>query len=726
MSEWEDDLRTFVKTEGQNAIVEALKSYFESKSQAKILAVNFHIQDVTALTAFIVSLNKSPREVLKRCHEILNECREKGFFDAHFPGESFPEFRFRLSAVPNNKNYCIVHVPKQDEIGRFIQFRGTVIKVNAPRVLSAAKNFLCGACKKSTLVHCDPEQYNICSQPHSCQHCSKSGLMRSAISDDPDESVYMPKDYQEIKVQEKISQIGTGTMPRSIWVCLDDDLVDQCKPGDDILIIGTVIRRWQPLGRGPGGETEILLAILANYVKVLNDEMVVYQVNDEQRSKFEQFWKDNEFDELKARNEIIASFCPQVYGLYILKLAVSVILCGGLERHDQTGTTVRGEPHMLMVGDPGTGKSQILRYTAKLTPRSVMTSGIGSTSAGLTVSAIRDGGQWSLEAGALVLADGGICCIDEFGSIKEADRVAIHEAMEQQSVSVAKAGVVTKLQTRCSILATSNPKGKYDPEKPVSVQIGIASPLLSRFDLVYVLLDSNNPEWDEVVSSYILTGQEPWKANSREVWNFDQMKAYFAFCRQNNPKMTPEASKILSKYYQKCRSADGANMARTTVRLLQSTIRLSQGHARLMNHSEVTICDAINAIILLEVSYDSNAAFLNNTNPMHTTFPRNAMKQYVEQAEYILDKLELTKLFELELSRLSQLQAKSRSQKKTQISSKSQEKSIKRPRSEVQECSQEQVTNTKRLRNEEDCRSQMSTKDKLNKFRVDRDNSQSD
>ena len=175
-------------------------------------------------------------------------------------------------------------------------------------------------------------------------------------------------------------------------------------------------------------------------------------------------------------------------------------------------------------------------------------------------------------------------------------------------MSVAKAGVVTRLHTRCSIIATSNPKGKYDPDQPITVNIGIASPLLSRFDLVYVLLDSRNSDWDQIVSNYILTGQEPWKDSSQCLWKFDQMRAYFAFCRQNNPKMGNDASKVLSRYYQKCRSKDSANKARTTVRLLQSTIRLAQGHARLMNHAEVSICDAINAIILLEVSFDSNAS----------------------------------------------------------------------------------------------------------------------
>jgi DNA helicase MCM9 len=308
-----------------------------------------------------------------------------------------------------------------------------------------------------------------------------------------------------------------------------------------------------------------------------------------------------------------------------------------------------------MVGDPGTGKSQILRYAAKLTPRSVLTSGIGSTNAGLTVSAIRDGGQWSLEAGALVLADGGICCIDEFSSIRETDRVAIHEAMEQQCISVAKAGVVTRLQSRCSILATANPKGKYDPEQPLTVNIGVASPLLSRFDLVFVLLDSKNPDWDAIVSSYILEGKDPMKESSSvetTLWNFDKLQAFFVFCKHVNPTMAQDSSLVLSKYYQKQRGSDGVNMARATVRLLQSCIRLAQGHARLMNHDEVTICDAINAIVLLELSFDSNPSFLSGINPLHTTFPADPLEEYKIQAEVILTGLGLSQLWDKEKRRL--------------------------------------------------------------------------
>merc|ERR1712062_140605 len=155
----------------------------------------------------------------------------------------------------------------------------------------------------------------------------------------------MSQDHQEIKVQEKLSNIGVGCMPRSIWVCLDEDLVDKCKPGDDVRVVGVVIRRWSPLGKGADGQTDIQLALLANYIQVLNDQLQIQQVKDDQREKFEKFWSDNQYGALEARNEILASFCPQVYGLYIVKLAITVTLCGGIERLDQSGTRVRGEPH---------------------------------------------------------------------------------------------------------------------------------------------------------------------------------------------------------------------------------------------------------------------------------------------------------------------------------------------------------------------------------------------
>uniref|UniRef100_A0A0K2U3I9 DNA helicase n=1 Tax=Lepeophtheirus salmonis TaxID=72036 RepID=A0A0K2U3I9_LEPSM len=297
---------------------------------------------------------------------------------------------------------------------------------------------------------------------------------------------------------------------------------------------------------------------------------------------------------------------------------------------------------MLMVGDPGTGKSQLLKYAARLSQRSVMTTGMGSTSAGLTVSAVKSGGAWNLEAGALVLADGGICCIDEFNGIRESDRTCIHEAMEQQSLSIAKAGLVCKLQTRCSVLAAANPKGSYNPEEPLSVNIAVASPLLSRFDIVMILLDMKNQKWDEMVSSYLLMDQKPFDDSKKtNFWTMDTLRSYFVYIKSSiKPEMSTDISQIISRYYQRQRGSEYVNKSRTSVRLLQSIVRLSQGHARLLHHTKVEIVDVVNAILLIEASggvpSSSQIIVNNSSNTIHSSFSANPMADYYDQAKSVL------------------------------------------------------------------------------------------
>ncbi|TRY70613.1 hypothetical protein TCAL_02324 [Tigriopus californicus] len=601
----------------------------------------------------VTAILLDPEATLARCDQIVAQSL-LSLVDVDTPR---PPIHWRLSALPPFRDFVRDTVPKSEDVGLLLSIRGTAIKTGWPKMLEKRKRFHCGSCGYSFELEADFEQFYKFDKPATCPNpdrvCRNTYQFTAALDMEPE----FCRDYQEIKIQEQVSNLNMGTIPRSIWVTLEDDLVDVCKPGDDVTVIGVVKRRWYEMGRAHDGRTEIGLCLKANFIEVNNDQKSRHLVNPDQVLEFEDFWQAHAHSPLVGRNKLLASFCPQVYGLYAVKLALAIVLCGGVERVDESGTRVRGEAHMLMVGDPGTGKSQLLRYAAKISPRSVLTTGIGSTSAGLTVSAVKDSGEWHLEAGALVLADGGVCCIDEFNSIREADRTSIHEAMEQQSLSVAKAGLVCKLQSRCSVLAATNPKGHYDSEEPLTVNIGIASPLLSRFDLVFTLLDARNEIWDKIVSGYLLQGKNPLsdltENVTKELWPFDKLQSYFVYCKRNNPDLSDDAIEVLSRYYQRQRNGeDQNNMARTTVRMLQSAIRLAQGHARLMRKSRVEIMDAVYAVILLEISSEASSSLLQGVNPLHTTFPEDPLNEYKAQAEVILEGLNLPHLLKSEMTRL--------------------------------------------------------------------------
>ena len=545
----------------------------------------------------------------------------------------------RITCIRNYDSYYCETVPKTCDVGSLLCVAGTVIRTTLVKLLEYQREYSCVKCKHLHTVSADYEQFYAISQPQFCENpegCTSNHLIQLHAG----EPVYC-KDYQEIKIQEQVSNLSVGTIPRSMWVTLEDDLVDVCKPGDDIEVCGIVRRRWKPLTRDKRNEIE--LVFMANHVLVKSDEKSRLVVTDEVKQEFQEFWDYNKNYPLRGRNHIILSFCPQVFGLYLIKLSVTLVLIGGQTQADEAGTKVRDRCHLLLVGDPGTGKSQFLKYAAKVCSRSVLTTGIGSTSAGLTVTASKDSGEWQLEAGALVLADGGVCCIDEFNSIREHDRASIHEAMEQQTISVAKAGLVCKLNSRCTVVASTNPKGSYDPEEPLSVNVALGTPLLSRFDLILVLLDTRNSEWDKIVSSYILQGKLPHEDETMEtknLWDLDKMRAYLSYVKTIDPILTKDANIVLKKYYQIQRQHNEYNQSRTTVRLLESMVRLSVAHARLMFRQEVLVVDAIVVITLVEASMQGSA-LIKGINPLHTAFPKDPEKDYIHQLDLILNTLEL-------------------------------------------------------------------------------------
>ncbi|KAM6992303.1 DNA helicase MCM9 [Tautogolabrus adspersus] len=558
----------------------------------------------------------------------------------------------RITGLPVCPELTRDTIPRSRDVGHFLSVTGTVIRTSVAKVLEYERDYMCNKCRHVFTVQADFDQFYTFVPPVSCPNPDACNSFKFTCLIDGSEPGAC-RDYQEIKIQEQVQRLSVGSIPRSMVVVLEDDLVDICKSGDDVTVYGVMCQRWKPFYDGSRCDVELVLK--ANNIEVNNQQAAAALLMKDIQKEFEDFWESYKHDPMAGRNQILLSLCPQVFGMYVVKLAVAMVLAGGVQRIDSSGTKIRGECHMLLVGDPGTGKSQFLKYSAKIMPRSVLTAGIGSTSAGLTVAAVRDGGEWHLEAGALVLSDGGLCCIDEFNSIKEHDRISIHEAMEQQSISVAKAGMVCKLNTRTTILAAANPKGQYDPNEPLSVNVALASPLLSRFDLVLVLLDTKNAEWDRVISSFILEDRG-LPAESSGLWSMEKMKGYFSVIKRLQPQLSEDANSILTRYYQLQRQSDGRNAARTTIRMLESLSRLAEAHAKLMYRETVTIEDAIMAVSVMECSMQGGA-LLGNVNALLTSFPAEPCEQYHSQCQTLLRGLNLPQLLQKETSRLSRMKS---------------------------------------------------------------------
>merc|ERR1719234_2272515 len=459
------------------------------------------------------------------------------------------------------------------------------------------------------------------------------------------------KDHQTITVQEMPEKAPAGQLPRSVDIIADNDLVDLAKPGDRVQVIGSY--RAMPGKQNGYTNGTFKCVLIANNVALLSKE-VTPSITGEDVAKCKKF--------AKQKGDVFAmlakSLAPSIHGHEYIKQALLCQLLGGVEKNLANGTRLRGDINLLLIGDPSVAKSQLLRYVLHTAPRAITTTGRGSSGVGLTAAVTTDQetGDRRLEAGAMVLADRGIVCIDEFDKMTDMDRTAIHEVMEQGRVTISKAGIHARLNARCSVLAAANPvHGRYDPTRTPNENINLQPSLLSRFDLLFILLDTIDVDNDRKIADHVVRmhryrnpqeqdgqvlsiaadaevlttkdlndhadeeGETPiyekydalLHGNSRKksdkIVSVEFMKKYVHIAKCIKPVLTQEASEMLADEYANLRANDfESGVARTqpvTARALETLIRLSTAHAKARLSKLVEAEDAELAIQLVQFAY---------------------------------------------------------------------------------------------------------------------------
>merc|ERR1719464_771303 len=602
LNRFKNFLRTYVDSRGQSLYKEKIRTMCEENRASFEVDYNILASECQVLAYF---LPEAPTEVLT----IFDEAA-KSVVLSMFP---------RYEAITKEIHVRITDLPLVEELRSLRQLHLNQLIRTSGVVTSST-----GVLPQLSLIKYDCDKCNYVlgpfvqsqnqeTKPGVCPECQSRGPFNINM----EETLY--KNYQRITMQESPGKVPAGRLPRSKDAILLGDLCDTCKPGDEIELTGVYTNNYDGSLNTAQGFPVFATVIMANHVYRKDESNATKSMTDEDIKAIVALSKDERIGE-----RIVASMGPSIFGHEDIKRALALSLFGGQAKDKSDKHKVRGDINALLCGDPGTAKSQFLKYVEKVAPRAVFTTGQGASAVGLTAYVQRSPitKEWTLEAGALVLADKGVCLIDEFDKMNDSDRTSIHEAMEQQTISISKAGIVTQLQARCSVIAAANPiGGRYDPSMTFSENVDLTEPILSRFDILCVVRDTVDPTGDEHLARFVVGSHmrnhplaeeadvermEAIEKKLASVTNLagvdkipqDLLKKYILYARERvHPKLHDmDQDKIAKMYSELRRESMATGSVPITVRHIESMIRIAESHAK-MHLREFVRDDDVNMAI---------------------------------------------------------------------------------------------------------------------------------
>ncbi|XP_047099077.1 DNA replication licensing factor Mcm2 [Schistocerca piceifrons] len=621
MNRFRHFLRTYTNKKGQAVYKDRIRRMCEYNQSSFV--VDFpHLAFKEQVLAFF--LPDAPIEMLKIFDEVATEL-VFNIFPSY--GRVTSEIHVRIAELPLKEE---IRSLRKVHLNQLVRTRGVVSTTTGVLPQLSLVKYDCNKCGCVLGPFVQNQSEDL--KPGSCPECQSRGPFMVNM----EETVY--RNFQKITIQESPGRIPAGRIPRSKECILLGDLCDRCKPGDEIDLTGVYTNNYEGSLNTEQGFPVFNTVILANYIVVKDCKHIVESLSDDDVHAIMKLSKDPQI-----ADRIIFSIAPSIYGHAFIKRGLALALFGGEPKNPGQKHKVRGDINMLICGDPGTAKSQFLKYTEKVAPRAIFTTGQGASAVGLTAYVNRNPmtRQWTLEAGALVLADRGVCLIDEFDKMNDQDRTSIHEAMEQQTISISKAGIVTSLQARCSVIAAANPiGGRYDASMTFSENVNLSEPILSRFDILCVVRDEVDVMQDEQLARFVVKSHRKVHAMYRpcnyadeplpdpglkqvDVIPQDLLKKYLLYARQNvHPTLKNIDQDKIANMYSKLRQESlVTGSLPITARHIESIIRMSEAHARMHLREYVQESDVNMAICMMLQSFIQTQKY-SVMNAMKTTFQK--------------------------------------------------------------------------------------------------------